>query len=80
MNGAASYHIQTKERGGSLMRKSQKKKQRKLKKNTRRKVNHVKKNSEETLSNRLNSALLLINLLEVLQKLYELFKFIVDLF
>ena len=62
------------------MGKRRKKKQSNLKKNTRRKVNHVKKDSKETLSNRINSVLMLIGLLEVPQKLYELAKFIIDLF
>lgn len=62
------------------MGKRRKKKQSNLKKNTRRKVNHVKKGSKETLSNRINSVLMLIGLLEVPQKLYELVKFIIDLF
>ncbi|OAN13861.1 hypothetical protein A3783_16325 [Exiguobacterium undae] len=62
------------------MGKSRKKKRCNFKKNTRRKVIHVKKDSKETLSNRINSVLMLIGLLEVPQKVYGLVKFIVDLF
>lgn len=60
--------------------RTRKNKRNKSKKNTVTKVHHINKDTRKNWSDRINSVLIVVGVVELPQKLYELAKFIINLF